>query len=336
MVESVDRFVVLGSGAMGTACAVLLAGQAGAKAAVWCPSAQQARDVSRTGRNDRYLPGVDLPGSLLFTDDFAAALAHHDDRPLAGVVIAIPTLYLGETLRRLSDRWPSDAIVVSVVKGIEQETLRRPSEIVADALGPRRFVALSGPSHAEEIVRGLPASVAAAGTDADAAEAVQHWFSTDRFRVYTSPDLLGVELAGALKNVIALAAGVSDGLGLGDNAKAALMTRGLVEMVRFGVEMGAQWETFYGLAGFGDLITTCCSRHGRNRYVGERIGRGEKLVDVLADMRQVAEGVWTTRSVLELAARRSIDMPVTHEVHQVLFEQKDPRQAVADLMTRHP
>jgi glycerol-3-phosphate dehydrogenase (NAD(P)+) len=195
---------------------------------------------------------------------------------------------------------------------------------------------LSGPSHAEEVSRGLPASVVAASTDLDLARWVQQRFSTDRFRVYTNLDVVGVELGGALKNVIGIAAGIGEGLGFGDNAKSALLIRGAVEMARFGVALGAEHQTFFGLAGLGDLITTCVSRHGRNRHVGERLARGEKLADILASMRMVAEGVYTTRSVHDRAARMGIDMPITAEVYRVLYEGKAPLAAVNDLMVREP
>ena len=193
---------------------------------------------------------------------------------------------------------------------------------------------LSGPSHAEEVSRGLPTSVVAASDDLELARWVQQHFSTDRFRVYTNLDVIGVELAGALKNVIGIAAGISDGLGFGDNAKSALLTRGLVEMARFGVALGAEPQTFFGLAGLGDLITTCVSPHGRNRHVGERLARGERLADILAGMKMVAEGVYTARSVHERATRMGIAMPITAEVYRVLYEDKDPRAAVNDLMVR--
>ena len=195
---------------------------------------------------------------------------------------------------------------------------------------------LSGPSHAEEVSRGLPTTVVAASDDLDLARWVQQHFATERFRVYTNLDVIGVELAGALKNIIGIASGISDGLDFGDNSKAALLTRGLVEMARFGVALGAEHTTFFGLAGLGDLITTCVSRHGRNHLVGLRLARGEKLRDILSRMQMVAEGVYTTRSVHDQAARMGIDMPITGEVYRVLYEDKDPLAAVNDLMVREP
>jgi glycerol-3-phosphate dehydrogenase (NAD(P)+) len=247
-------------------------------------------------------------------------------------------VYLRPTLERvrleLSGRLSSVPVVVSVTKGIEIGTFRRPSEIVAEVLGATRIVVLSGPSHAEEVSHGLPTSVVAAGVDHELAREVQSWFSTERFRVYTNRDPLGVELGGALKNVIGVAAGICDGLGYGDNARSALIARGLAEMTRFGVALGARSATFAGLAGLGDLITTCVSKHGRNRLVGERLARGEGLEAIRASMNMVAEGVTTARAVHERAGALGVDMPITAEIYRVLYEGKQPRDAVNDLMLR--
>jgi glycerol-3-phosphate dehydrogenase (NAD(P)+) len=277
------------------------------------------------------LPGVPIPDSVKVT---------HDVGPVAEgaelLVAAIPTRYLRETLGAISNQIPDAVPVVSVAKGVEISTLMRPSEIITDVLGPRGGVALGGPSHAEEIARRMPASVVAASADLDLARRVQVLFNTDRFRVYTNADIVGVELAGAIKNVIAIAAGISDGLGFGDNAKSALVTRGLVEMTRFGTALGAEAETFSGLAGIGDLMTTCFSRFSRNRHVGECLGRGQTLERTVAEMNGVAEGVTTTRGVFDLAGRMGIEMPITAEVYAVLFAGKSPAQATAALMLRPP
>jgi glycerol-3-phosphate dehydrogenase (NAD(P)+) len=229
--------------------------------------------------------------------------------------------------------------VVSVAKGIENETLFRPTQIITDVLGDARkpsVAALSGPNIAAEIAKYLPATAVAASADAELAQRVQSAFATQWFRVYTNQDVIGVELAGATKNVIAIAAGILDGLAAGNNAKAALVTRGLVEITRLAVALGAREETFTGLAGLGDLITTCVSPEGRNRTVGERIGKGQKLADVLASMDSVAEGVPTTKSVMQLARRCKVEMPITEAVYAVLFEGKDVIHALTDLMTRDP
>lgn len=324
------RFTVIGDGAMGTACALLLAQNRDHAITIWCQFEENRAAMAAQRENATFLPGVPIPDSIQITSDFEAA------RDADAFVIAVPTIYLAATLERLVDRWPTDPPIVSVIKGIERGTFRTPSQIIEGVLGSRRTVALSGPSHAEEIARGLPASVVAASGDLRLARLTQEWFTTKRFRVYTSPDLRGTELAAALKNVIAIAAGICDGLGLGDNAKSALITRGLVEMARFGVALGAEADTFQGLAGLGDLLTTCISRHGRNRRVGEELGKGNRLAEILSGTRQVAEGVWTAQSVHDLAARHGIAVPVSDEVHAILFENKDPREAVDSLMARDP
>jgi glycerol-3-phosphate dehydrogenase (NAD(P)+) len=231
----------------------------------------------------------------------------------------------------LSDHLP----LVSATKGLEIETFQRPSEILLEVLGERPSAVLTGPSHAEEVARGLPASVVAASGDPELAGLVQRAFNSESFRVYTSDDPVGAELGGALKNVIAIAAGISDGLGLGDNAKAALMTRGMVELARYGVREGARPETFFGLAGMGDLIATCCSLHSRNRAVGEKIGRGTTLKQILDEMDMVAEGVWTTRALFGPESEaRAVSLPIAEQVYAVLFEERDPREAVTALMQR--
>lgn len=324
------RITILGDGAMGTAAAMILAQKPDLDVSLWCQFDENKDAIVRDRENRRFLPGVHVPESIRVVSDFS--LVRQSD----AFLLAIPMVYLRGTLTRLAGDWPRDSqpIVVSVVKGIEQGTFCRASQIAKEVLQIERFVPFSGPTHAEEIARGKPAGIVAAHSDVALAETVQRWFANDRLRVYTSRDVIGTELGGALKNVIAIAAGICDGAEFGDNAKSALMTRGLVEMTRFGVAMGAQATTFQGLAGLGDLITTCVSPHGRNRRVGERLGRGETIDQILGDMQQVAEGVWTARGVHELAQSRNIEMPVTQEVHRILFEGKNVRQAVEDLMNR--
>jgi glycerol-3-phosphate dehydrogenase (NAD(P)+) len=274
---------------------------------------------------------VPIPVAVELTSDIHQAVKAADL-----YIAAIPTVYLRQTLGRVKEALRENGPVLSLAKGLENDTFLRPTQIVAEVLGPCRVGVLSGPSHAEEVSRGQPTTVVAASADLDLARWIQQKFSTDRFRIYTNSDLVGVELAGAVKNVIGIAAGICEGLGFGDNAKAALMTRGLVEIARFGVALGAEHQTFYGLAGLGDLITTCVSRHGRNRHVGERLAGGEKLSQILASMSMVAEGVYTTRSVHDKAAKMGIDMPITEQVYQVLYEGKAPLEAVNDLMLREP
>lgn len=325
------KIAVLGDGAMGTACSVLLASKAETDVCIWSAFADQAAQMQAARENVRFLPGVLLSANVTVTANIRQAA---DAAEL--FVAAIPTIYLRKTLVGIREHIPTGRPIVSVIKGIEIDTFARPSQIIAEVLGPCPIVVLSGPSHAEEISRHLPASVVAASDDPSLARHVQSLFTTARFRVYTNPDIAGVELAAALKNVIAIAAGICDGLGFGDNAKSALLTRGLVEITRFGVALGAHRETFVGLAGMGDLITTCISRHGRNRAVGEALGRGKPLSEILAGMQAVAEGVWTCRAVNQLADEKNLDLPITREVYRVLFENKSPLEAVNELMLREP
>ena len=321
-------FAILGSGGWGTAIAVLLAQNPEHRVRLWSAHAESAKFLCDNRENVRLLPGVPIPDSVEITDDAGKAIDKADCW-----VSAIPTAFLRETIRRFAPLKNRSVPVVSLTKGLEVGDFRRPSEILAELLETDNLAVLSGPSHAEEVARSMPTSVVVAAKDLSLAVWVQQKFGTDRFRVYTNADLIGVELAGALKNVIGIAAGVCDGLGFGDNAKAALLTRGVVEMTRFGVAHGAEPATFNGLSGIGDLITTCFSPHGRNRRVGYRLGKGEKIADVLAGP-QVAEGVYTSRSVFERITRMGLEAPIMTGVYQVLHEGKAPLAAVQDLMTR--
>ena len=340
------RITILGSGAWSTACAVLLASQSGTRqtsevsedlgslepglrVTLWGRDAGHTAEMARTRENARLLPGVTIPEEVVITDN-----AENACRGADCYVVGIPTQFLREALQRLGPHLDPGVPVVSLVKGIENQTLLRASQLIESELPGRPVVALSGPSHAEEVARRMPSSVVVAGHDLALLKQVQQLFSTDRFRVYTNTDIIGVELAGALKNVIAIAAGICDGLGYGDNAKAALMTRGIVEMTRFGVHGGALEKTFAGLAGLGDLMTTCFSPHGRNRSVGVRLGKGETLSQILGSMAAVAEGVNTSRSVCDLSRQMGIEMPITQQVYRVLFEGLSPREATDALMRR--
>ena len=325
------KITILGGGAMATACSVLLAEQPEHSVSIWARNPDYAAQMQQNRENQRLLPGIMLPDSIAVTADLEAATSNTDM-----IVVSVPTAYLREALTEHRRSLTATVPIVSVLKGIENETLLRPSQIISEVLGNDRVVVLAGPSHAEEIARRLPASVVAASTDHHLAVQVQKVFSTDRFRVYTNEDVIGVELGGALKNVLAIAVGICDGLGFGDNAKSALMTRGLVEMTRFGAAFGADPNTLFGLAGIGDLITTCVSGFSRNRHVGERLGKGESLDRILSSMSAVAEGVRTTRSVQQLAENFNIDMPITREVFEVLFEGKNPAAATDSLMCRPP
>ncbi len=324
------QVAILGAGGMGTALAVQFA-RSVPEVWLWSRDSEHAREFARTRVNERHLPEITIPDSIRITSDGPEATGG-----AALLVAAIPTSFLRRTLGQLAAAIPPSIPVLSVVKGIEYGTFARPSQIIVEILGPRPVAVLSGPSHAEELARGLPASVVVSGTDGGLNDQIRDLLSHETFRVYTSTDALGVELAGALKNILGIAAGICDGLGFGDNAKAALLTRGLVEIARLGVDLGARLETFYGLAGVGDVVTTCYSPYGRNRAVGERIGKGQTLDHILAEMVNVAEGVPTTRSVHGLARDRGVEMPITGELHQILFEGKSPRAAVTDLMVRLP
>src|SRR5580692_9058444 len=299
-----QRIAILGSGGMATACSVLLSERSRCEVRIWTRSPERAAELLCDKENRKLLPGVPIPPGVHISGDISEVVDKADL-----IVAAIPTRFLRDTLTPLARQIPAGLPAVSVAKGLEIGTLMRPSQIMLDVLGPRDVAALGGPSHAEEIARRMPAGVVAASSNRQLAERVQNLFSTDRFRVYTNADIVGVELAGAIKNVIAIAAGICDGLGFGDNAKSALVTRGLVEMTRFGTALGADAETFSGLAGIGDLMTTCFSRYSRNRHVGECLGRGQTLERIIAEMNGVAEGVTTTCSMFELARNKGIDMP---------------------------
>ena len=325
----VNKALVLGDGSWGTTLAMILS-RNGIDTTLWSAFPAQTDELRRDRENKRFLPGVPLPDDLKFSADPHSAAAGCDL-----VISVVPTQYLSAVAQRFEDALPGDLPVVTATKGLEIETFRTPSRILLDILGERPMAVLTGPSHAEEVARSLPASVIVASKDAGLAAGTQRALSCESFRVYTSSDPVGAELAAALKNVIAIAAGISDGLELGDNAKAALLTRGMIEMARFGTARGSDPTTFFGLAGFGDLVTTCCSKHSRNRSVGEAIGRGESLEEILERMNMVAEGVWTTKALFgpesDLGGQA---LPIAEQVHAILFEGKDPREAVLDLMGR--
>lgn len=323
------KLAVIGDGGWGTALATVLASR-DLPVALWSHDRAYAEEVALSRCNRKFLAGAALAEAIRVTADTDAV------SEAEMIVVAVPTIFLRLVLERFKGKVAPGAIIVSVVKGVEQKTRLRPSEIVAEFFPECRIAVLSGPSHAEEVAKGLPTTVVCACGDGEVARRVQETFSTSRFRTYTSGDVIGVELGGALKNVIGVAAGICEGLGFGDNSRAALLTRGLAEMTRLGVALGADAATFRGLSGMGDLITTCVSPFGRNRSVGLQIARGKALDEITAETEMVAEGVHTTRAVVDLADTLRIDMPITREVFRVLFEKKDPQQAVIDLMTRDP
>jgi glycerol-3-phosphate dehydrogenase (NAD(P)+) len=294
---------------------------------LWCARPETAKRLRAERENRAQLPGVPLPQSIAIETDPAVV------RGADLVIFAVPTAHLPSVLERFAPFCHDGLSVVSLTKGILFPSFERPSELIARFLKPSRIAVLSGPNHAEEIARGLPASAVVASPDQSFAERCRDVFGTPRFRVYSNRDIVGVELAGAYKNVLGIAAGLGDGLNLGDNAKAALLTRGLVEMTRFGMAFGADPDTFTGLAGIGDLIVTCFSRHGRNRRLGERIALGESLAEATAGP-QIAEGANTVKSVRAIAIERSLDLPIAGEVHAVLFEGVPPTVAMHELMNR--
>lgn len=277
------------------------------------------------------LKGFQLPPSVRITNDLNEAIT---DSQL--ITLVVPSQSLRSVLQKLKGRLSSGTGLVNLAKGIEMETLSRMSEVITDELNipPERVATLSGPSHAEEVVLDIPTTVVAASPGIDFVAGIQESFSSQHFRVYRSDDLTGVELGGSLKNIIAIAVGIADGLGMGDNTRGALITRGLAEITRLGAAMDAEPETFAGLSGIGDLVTTCISRHSRNRYVGEKIGQGLKLPEVLDSMHMVAEGVATTRSGYRLSELHKVEMPITNQVYQMLFQNKPPAVAVGELMGR--
>lgn len=325
------KVAVLGNGGFGTAMACVLA-RAGRDVALWGHDAAYTAQIAATRRNPRYLDDVVLPDRVQVSTDAGPVLAG------AGVVLlAVPSQHLRAVLLPLRERLPPPLPLVSLAKGLEQSTGMRPTEVVAEVVGgPARVLALSGPSHAEEIARSLPTTVVLAGQDQTLVQRLQERLTLPTFRIYRNMDVRGIEFCGALKNVMALAAGIAEGLGYGDNAKAAILARGIVEMARFGVASGAQERTFFGLAGVGDLAVTAFSRHGRNRAFGERIGRGATLQEALAASPKIAEGVHTSRVVAARARELGIEMPIAEATSRILFHGLSPQEAVRTLMERDP
>ena len=330
-----DRITIIGDGAMGTVCGIMLC-ENGHDVVLWSAFDDAAANMAKTGENRKFLPGYPLPETMDVTSDESKAF---EDAEL--VISAVPTQFIRPVWKRLAGHYLRPVAICSVAKGIENDTLLRPSEILADVLAAAgrqvgQLAVLSGPSIAPEIADKLPATVAVAATEAQLANRIQTYFTRPYFRIYTNPDMIGMELAGATKNVIAIAAGILDGLQAGDNAKAALLSRGLAEITRLALKLGARADTLAGLAGVGDLVTTCISPHGRNRSFGQAIGEGRSVSDTLAAGDSVVEGIATTRSVVQLAAKISVDMPITRAVYDVLFADKPPAEAIADLMDRPP
>ena len=327
------KIAVLGAGSWGTTLAVLLA-EKGFQVDLWSHRKEFARELDCNRQNPRYLPGIRFPDSLHIAGDISEVVED------AGMIVAaVPSQALRETLSLLCELSLEETIIVNVAKGIELNTGKRLSEVIVEVLpdiSPENVAALYGPSHAEEVSKKQPTTVVAASFLLETARKVQEVFHTSTFRVYVNTDIVGVEVAGSVKNIIAIAAGISDGLGFGDNAKAAIITRGLAEMSRLAVSLGGDPMTVSGLSGIGDLVVTCLSRHSRNRFVGEQIGKGKSLDDVVSHMEMVAEGVPTTKAVVTLSRKLGVDMPITVAVYEMLFENKPAEEAILDLVTREP
>ncbi len=325
------RVAVLGAGSWGTTLAILLADNHH-EVSLWTYRPEQAELILQTRENPAFLPGIKIPDGIAILTDVEQAAAGKDL-----IVSAVPSQFLRSILQQIARINLSETIIVNVAKGIENTSLMTMSEVMLDVLEYEKkanLAILSGPSHAEEVSKKIPTAVVSASWNIKTAKAVAAAFTMPYFRVYVNDDIRGVELGGALKNVIAIGAGVVDGAGFGDNTKAAIMTRGISEMTRLGVKMGALPRTFAGLSGVGDLIVTCMSKHSRNRYVGEEVGKGRKLEDVLKEMVMVAEGVSTCQAAVDLAQKHRTEMAIFCEVQKILFEGKNPYQATEDLMTR--
>ncbi len=324
-----EKIGILGAGGWGTALSILLESK-GFKVYLGEIFPDYAEELRKKRENYRFLPGVRIPSSILITSSLEELI-----EDIGILVLTVPSQYLRQVLRRLPPL-PSSLLIVSGVKGLEMGTNLRMSEVIEEELGRGNLAVISGPSHAEEVARFIPTAVVSASRDEEIARKIQEIFTTPYFRVYTHTDVIGVELGGALKNIIALACGISNGLGYGDNTRAALITRGITEIARLGIAMGGRPSTFWGLAGIGDLVVTAGSVHSRNRYVGERIGKGEKLEDIQRSMEKVAEGIYTVKAAYQLSREKNVEMPITQVVYRILYEGLPPREGVKELMERTP
>ncbi|MEY8393663.1 NAD(P)H-dependent glycerol-3-phosphate dehydrogenase [Lachnospiraceae bacterium 45-P1] len=322
-----EKIGVIGSGTWGTAIAVLLSNN-GHQVDLWSAIPSEIEEMEKTHKH-KNLPEVTLPDSICFTADLETATKEKNL-----LVLAVPSVYVRSTAKRMKEFCPQGQIIVDVAKGIEEDTLFTMTAIMKEEIPQCEPAALSGPSHAEEVSRGLPTTCVAGSHKRAVAEYIQSVFMSPVFRVYTSPDVLGIEVGAALKNVVALAAGIADGLGYGDNTKAALITRGIAEIARLGIAMGGKFQTFTGLTGIGDLIVTCASMHSRNRRAGILIGKGYTMEEAMKEVQMVVEGVYSARAALALSKKYDVPMPIVEEVNLVLFEGKPAREAVTDLMMR--
>lgn len=324
-----EKISVIGAGSWGTTLAVVLS-KKGVDVELHSVFDEHNLNMQEERENRLFLPGIKFPSRLTINLSLKEILQNEV------IIIAIPVKFVRGVLKKIGRQtvFLKDKVFVSISKGIEAKSLKRVSEIIKEELGEVNTAVLSGPNIAKEVLQGIPSASVIACKDEKTAHRLQVLFNTPVFRVYFHSDVIGVELGGALKNIIALSCGISDGLGFGANTKAALVTRGLVEMTRLGRKLGAQIQTFWGISGLGDIVTTCFSPHSRNRFVGEQIGKGKTLKEVLREMKEVAEGVETVKSVYQLSLKFKVDMPIAKEVYSVLYRRKSPQKAVSDLMTR--
>jgi glycerol-3-phosphate dehydrogenase (NAD(P)+) len=323
------NIAILGDGGWGTTLAILLS-RKGFKVTVWGAFPKYTDHLNKKRVNIKFLPGIKIPRNIEITHNLKNAIVNKQL-----IILAVPSQYLRNILNKFKRlNYPKNAIFLSVVKGIEMGSLKRMSEVIYDELGNIKLAVLSGPTIAHELARDIPTTAVIASRDRNLREYLQNIFMTERFRIYTNDDVIGIELGGSLKNIIAIACGISDGLGFGTNTKAALLSRGLVEISRLGVAMAAKTKTFTGISGLGDLVTTCISPYSRNRFVGDQIGKGKTLKQIKKHMQMVAEGIPTTKSAYALSLKYKVEMPITREVYSVLYKNKSPLKAVRDLMTR--
>lgn len=323
-----SKVSVIGAGSWGTALAILLE-KNGHEVTLWSHREEEAKELAKSREHKSKLPGVQIPGRIEITGNLESALQAKDV-----LVFAVPSVAVRSTAKKVAPYVKKGQLIVNVAKGIEETTLMTLTDIIEEEIPGAKGCVLSGPSHAEEVSRGLPTTCVVGAKDKETAEFLQNVFMSPVFRVYISPDILGIELGGALKNVIALAAGTADGLGYGDNTKAALITRGITEIARLGIAMGAKADTFYGLSGIGDLIVTCASKHSRNRKAGYLMGQGRSMQQAMDEVNMVVEGVYSAKAGLALSQKYKVEMPIIEQVNKVLFEGKAPAAAVKELMVR--
>ncbi len=320
---------VMGDGAWGSAIANLFANNSH-NVKLWGPFPDYLQEMAKTGKNPRFLPQISFNSSIKFSADIKDTVSDSDL-----IILALPTQYQRKLIEDIKPFFNNKTIIVNIGKGIENNSLERLSEVTKEILGECKYVVLSGPSHAEEVSKGTPTAVVAGCLDKETGELVQNLMMNNSFRVYYTDDYIGVELGGALKNVFAIAAGIADGMGLGDNSKAALVTRSIAEMSRLGKVLGGRYETFSGLSGIGDMLVTCFSKHSRNRFVGERLGQGIKMPEIQKELgMKVAEGVKTTKSSYDLAKKLNVETPIIDELYKALYENKLPALCIKDLMER--